>query len=137
MKNKIALVLLSLIMVMSCIIPIGADNSEYDVYRWDNVLSLVGSISFDGSTGNYSMTIRGASGVDRITATATLYYKNANNKWIEVSTDWSYDVESNRLYIDEDFAAVEGRTYKVELDAVVYKDGYGESVSKTTTKTYE
>lgn len=137
MKNKIALVLLSLIMVMSCIIPVGADNSEYDVYRWDNVSNIVGSISFDGSTGNYSMTIRGASGVDRITATATLYYKNASNKWIEVSTDWSYDVESKRLYIDEDFTAVKGRTYKVELDAVVYKDGYGESVSKTTTKTYE
>lgn len=60
MKNKIALVLLSLIMVMSCIIPVGADNSEYDVYRWDNVSSIVGSISFDGSTGNFSMTIRGA-----------------------------------------------------------------------------
>ena len=137
MKNKIALVLLSLIMVMSCIIPVGADNSKYDVYRWDNASSIVGSISFDGSTGNFSMTIRGVSGVDRITATAKLYYKNASNKWIEVSTDWSYDVESKRLYIDENFTAVKGRTYKVELDAVVYKDGYGESVSKTTTKTYE
>ena len=43
--------------------------------------------------------------------------------------------DADKLIIDEDFTGVSGREYKIELSGTVYKDGYGEAISKTTTKT--
>lgn len=43
--------------------------------------------------------------------------------------------QQSELFIDEDFTAVEGRTYKVELTTTVYIDNIGEEESKTTTET--
>lgn len=51
------------------------------------------------------------------------------------SKKWTYSVDDEELYIDEDFTGVSGREYKIELSGTVYKDGYGEAISETTTKT--
>ena len=81
------------------------------------------------------MTVLGDSGVNKITATATLYYKNSSGKWIVIPKNWTYSVDADKLIIDEDFTGVSGREYKIELSGTVYKDGDGESISETTTKT--
>lgn len=137
MKRKITLILVVVMMlVCSMNVSLYAASGDYEVYRWDNIVSVLDVISFDGTAGNYSAMISGASGVDKITATVTLYYKSPNNgKWLEMPRDWTYSVDDDRLIIDEDFTALSGREYKVELKATVYKDGYGEPVSKTSTKT--
>lgn len=55
--------------------------------------------------------------------------------WIVVPKNWTYSVDADKLIIDEDFTGVSGREYKIELSGTVYKDGYGESISETHTKT--
>ena len=136
MKKRIILLLIGCIILSCLCVPISAASSEsYELFRWTNVVSVEGRISFEGTSGNYSMVIIGASGVSKITATATLYYKNSSGKWIEIPKDWTYSVDDDELIINENFTGVSGREYKVELDATVYKNGYGEPLSKTTTKT--
>ncbi|MBO5273163.1 MAG: hypothetical protein J6I45_00955 [Clostridia bacterium] len=79
------------------------------------------------------MSIIGNAGVERITATVDLYYKNFWGSWVEVDMGWEYDVDSDTLSIDEDFTGVSGREYKAVLTATVYLDGVGEEVTKTST----
>lgn len=135
MKRKIAIILLCVVMTLCMSTALCASDGGIELYRWDNVSSMIGTISFDKTSGNYSMAVSGASGVNKITATATLYYKNSSGEWVETSTKWTYSVDSRRLLIDEDFTGVSGREYKVELEATVYKNGYGEEVTHTSTKT--
>lgn len=136
MKKLIALILIGCLFIPCLCVPIIAtDSGSFGLYRWSNIAYISGSVFFNGTSGNYSMVIIGDTGVNKITATATLYYKNSSGNWVEIPKDWTYSVNSDQLTIDEDFTGVSGREYKVELEATVYKDGYGEPVSKTTTKT--
>ena len=134
MKKSIILLLVGCI-ILSCVyIPISAATPiDAGMCRWINTSSVTGRMTFNGTSGNYSMVIEGINGVTQITATARLYYKHTNGNWIEIPKSWSYSVSENYLAIDEDFTGIIGREYKVELSATVYKDGTGESISKTTT----
>ncbi len=135
MKKKIALIL-ALCMLVSCFnIMISATDIIPYVLQWDNIISVIGDLTFTGRTGCYGMVIRGADDVDSITATATLYYKNANGNWIDMHKDWTYSVEGSTLTIDENFIGVTGREYKVELEATVYVGNDGEPVSDTAINT--
>lgn len=136
MKKSTSLLLIGCIILSClCISITAADSGNYGLYRWTNVRSIDGKISFNKTNGNYTMTVLGDSGVNKITATATLYYKNSSGKWIVVPKNWTYSVDADKLIIDEDFTGVSGREYKIELSGTVYKDGYGEAISKTSTKT--
>ena len=123
---------MGVMLLTSIVLPI---NAASESLLWDNIIFVTGGISFNGNNGTYSACIEGQSDVNRITATATLYYKNSSGKWIEIPMNWSYDVSDSTLTIGESFTGVSGREYKVELNATVYMNGYGESVSKTSTKT--
>ena len=136
MKKRIIMMLIGCLLLSCICLPISAAGSAgYELYRWTNIRHVIGMITFNGTGGNYYMEIAGTSGVNKISATATLYYKNSSGNWVEIPKDWTYSVNDDKLTIDEDFTGVSGREYKVELEATVYKDGYGEPVSKTTTKT--
>ena len=134
MKRKIAF-LLAVIMAMTmlCMSVNAAQPVEYGL-QWDNIFMVRGGVlSFNGTSGNYSVSIIGNVGVERITATVDLYYKNFWGSWVEVDMGWEYDVDSDTLSIDEDFTGVSGREYKAVLTATVYLDGVGEEVTKTST----
>ena len=136
MKKLMSLLLIGCIILSCLCISINAAGSgNYGLYRWTNVRSIQGSITFNRTNGNYTMSVIGDRGVNKITATATLYYKNSSGKWIEVPKNWTYSVDDEELYIDEKFDGVSGREYKIELSGTVYKDGYGEPISKTYTRT--
>ena len=140
MKKSTSLLLIGCIILSClCISITAADSGNYGLYRWTNVRSIDGKISFNKTNGNYTMTVLGDSGVNKITATATLYYKNSSGKWIVVPKNWTYSVDADKLIIDEDFTGVSGREYKIDESKLVleffHKDGYGEAISKTSTKT--
>ena len=136
MKKLTSLLLIGCIILSClCISITAADSGNYGLYRWTNVRSLQGSITFNRTSGNYTMSVIGDSGVTKITATAILYYKNSSGKWIVVPKNWTYSVDDEELYINEDFTGVSGREYKIELSGTVYKYGYGKAISETTTKT--
>lgn len=130
MKKFFVLLMVGILLVSCLSVSIGAVDA-----RWANASQITGDLVFSGTEGNYSAFILGKSGVTKITATATLYYKDSAGNWIVMSTDWSYSVNSAMLAIDEDFTGVSGREYKVVLDVVVYKGTSGESITQTVTKT--
>lgn len=136
MKQILKLILIIAALITILLIPIGAnDIIENNVLRWTNIISVNGSISFNGTSGLYKMIIRGQNDVTNITATATLYYKNSSGSWVEIPKDWSYDVDDNRLIISETFTAVSGREYKVEFEATVSTPDYDEPVQDTQIET--
>ena len=136
MKQILKLILIIAALITILLIPIGAnDIIENNVLRWRNIVSVNGSISFNGTSGLYKMIIRGQNDVTNITATATLYYKNSSGSWVEIPKDWSYDVDDNRLIISETFTAVSGREYKVEFEATVSTPDYDEPVQDTQIET--
>ena len=136
MKQIFKLILIIAALITILLIPIGAnDIIENNVLRWTNIISVNGSISFNGTSGLYKMIISGQKDVTNITATATLYYKNSSGSWVEIPKDWSYDVDDNRLIISETFTAVSGREYKVEFEATVSTPDYDEPVQDTQIET--
>lgn len=135
MKRTICFITLCCLILSYVCVPIAAVESGSYSLNWTNISSITGTLAFNGTTGNYSMVIEGKSGTELITATATLYYQNAYGNWIEIPKNWEYSVNSDILFIDEDFSAVSNLTYKVVLETTVYVDGVEETVTKTTTKT--
>lgn len=135
MKRKIISLIVACILISCTCIPIIASEVGSYSLNWANILSITGTLTFEDNTGNYSMVIEGKEGTEMITAQATLFYKNNRGNWVEIPQNWKYSVDSDVLFIDEDFTAVVGRTYKIELETTVYIDGVGETETKTTTKT--
>lgn len=135
MKRKVALLLLGCIILSCFCVPVSASTEiDYGVYRWNNIAFVSTGLTFNGRSANYSAIITGADEVNNITASAVLYFKNSDGDWVEIPMDWTYEVTDSELVISEDFRGVIGREYKVELSATVYMNGYGESISKTSTK---
>ncbi|MBP3919575.1 MAG: hypothetical protein J6I50_10460 [Clostridia bacterium] len=135
MKRKVALLLLGCIILSCFCVPVSA-STEIDtgMYRWSNIMSVETRLTFDGRSANYSAIITGANDVNNITASAVLYFKNSDGDWVEIPMNWTYDEDVSELVISEDFRGVIGREYKVELSAMVYMNGYGEPLKKTSTK---
>ena len=133
MIKRIA-VFMCILMVSMCLCV--ALNAAENVLLWENIDDVYGgNLVFSGRAGNYYIEIYGQSGVEMITATVTLYFKNSSGVWVEMPMDWSYSVESDELIIDEDFTGVSGRQYKAVLDATVTKAGYDEPLTKTSIVT--
>lgn len=127
-------VLLVAAMLISCFCMTCLADDEYGVMPcWTYIYSVDKNIAFSGTSGNYSLSMLCVDEVDEIEATATLYYLNSRENWVQ-QKEWTYSVTDCELYIDEDFTAVAGRTYKVEFEATVYSGSDSESVSASTTK---
>ena len=134
MKKRIISLVLSAILLLGLCVPVLASEDDGIMPCWNNIVTVGGGVTFAGTSGNYSMVIEGATGVSRITVTATLYYTNVRGNWMK-STTWTYDEYADELNIDEDFTGISGRDYKVELSATVYLNGYGEPLTRTDKAT--
>jgi len=135
MKRIISLIIVCCLMIIAIPSTISAAQKEPISPMWTNVNGLNAFITFSGSTGNVTVLIVGKSGVTNITADVKLYYKNTSGSWIEISTDWDYNVNQMTLTINESFDAVAGREYKIEVDGSVTKSGYAEPISTTASAT--
>ena len=135
MKKVIAIVLLSTLLVLNLngVVFAAEGNTQVVTPRWVNISSLDGILSTNGGRGNISIVLDAYPEVTRITATATLYYKNPSNVWVRIPMGWEYSVNNSVLGIDEDFTAVSGTTYKVVFEAHVYANGYTETVTREFT----
>lgn len=134
MKKRIVSLVLSAALLLGMCVPILASEDDGIMPCWTNIVAVDGGVTFDGTSGNYSLVIEGMLDVSHITATATLYYTNVRGNWMQ-STTWTYDEYSDTLCIDEDFTGISGRDYKVELSATVYLNGYGEPLTRTDKAT--
>ncbi len=133
MKKVVSIILACIFLTISInnvVFAASNDNQIISPY-WENVSSITGYV--DKNEGVFWAMISGYSGVTKITVTATLYYKNSSNRWVEIPTDWEYSVNSASLNIYEEFDANPGTTYKVVLEADVYANGYTESITREFT----
>lgn len=112
-----------LVAVMLVMVQLAAVAGAADVMPlWDNITLISCEVTFDGTDGVVYCRINGDAGVTEITGTLILYEGNSEiMKWdIEEDDDyWSV------LYA---FDGEKGKTYKLELEAEVYKDGLWEPV---------
>lgn len=134
MKKRIVLILVACIMVISAL-PLTTFAAVADPITpmFDNTNTFNANLSFNGSTGNVTMTIMGKSGVSNITAEIKLYYKNSTGSWIEIDKGWDYNVNQMYLTVIESFSGVAGREYKIEVSATLTKNGVAENISTTST----
>ena len=131
MQKKISVIIISVVLVVCLCVSIQASES---LLRWDNVFQLIGgNIAFDETSGSYCIEVVGNADVTKITATVTLYYQIDSGRWVEVPKDWTYEVSSDRLEIDETFNGVSGRRYRAVLSATVSNGENDESITRASS----
>lgn len=136
MKNRIIAVFMTCCMLLSFFsFNAFAAQQEPILPRWTNTSVVSASLNFVGTTGNVDVSITGKTGVTNITAEIKLYYKTAAGTWDEYPQGWTYNVDQQVLVVNETFTGLRGCEYKIELEATVTKDGYGEVITKTATDT--
>ncbi len=84
---------------------------------WENITLISCEVTFDGTDGVAYCRINGDDGVTKITGTLTLYEGS--------SEIMSWDIEEKDDYrsVLYAFDGEKGKTYRLELEAEVYKDG--------------
>lgn len=88
--NKISILLIiALLLTGLNVFTVAANSSEIITPYWINITGVDGRVSYNenSNVGNVSIFINGKSGVTKITATATLYYKNSSNRWVKTTTE--------------------------------------------------
>lgn len=119
MKRILSVCTCLILCVVLCI-PIMAQTV---VPFWNGVDSAGCLLTFNGTTGTVSASIRGGSNVTAIQGTLKLYWG------IFKLDEWIINESDNYWHVLETFDAVSGRNYKLKLDAQAYSDGAWEDVS--------
>lgn len=128
--RKISFVL-CIAMILSCLcISVNAAENALD---YETITSHDITISFTGTAGTVTITLEGVDDVNKIEATATLYYENSRGNLSRI-TSWTYDV-GNELSATETFNGVSGRKYTVILEGDVYMGSTKEYVKDSATAT--
>ena len=92
---------------------------------WDNVNRIACEISFEGTEGTVHCDITAVSSATSIVGTLTLYESGC-----EIDS-WDIDTDLPFVTINESFTGIKGRTYTLELDAVVTARGSSETITRT------
>ncbi len=125
--KKIICVLIAMFLLLGQItIAIGASDI---MPRWDNTYMVSCEVTFSGTNGTVYSRIRGVADATKIRGTLVLYENND-----DIIT-WNIDVDGSFWSVLETFEGVSGKTYKLELEAEVYKDGVWEDIEKSHSST--
>lgn len=89
---------------------------------WENTIDVACEVTFDETEGTVMSYIHGYDDVTEITGTLVLY-----EGYREI-VSWDIDEEDSYWSVLYAFDAVEGKTYRLELEAEVYMDGLWESI---------
>jgi hypothetical protein len=92
---------------------------------WDNVEYVDCRVTFDGTEGTVFCDITPSSSAASITGTLTLYESGR-----EIDS-WDLDNDLPFVSIIESFTGIKGRTYTLELEAVVTVRGLSETITRT------
>ena len=95
---------------------------------WDNVNYVDCEITFDGTEGTVYCDITAVSSTTSITGTLTLYESGR-----EIDS-WDIDTDLPFITINESFTGIKGRTYTLELDAVVTAKSFPETITRTVSQ---
>ena len=134
MKKIIAIILATCMFASFGIIANAATAPESEIMPlWDNISSLINAFSFSGSMGTVDCEIYGDAGTT-VTANVKVYRQTSTGAWSLVGYD-SGSSDTRSLFLTAHFNAVSGTYYKSVLTATVYKNGVGETATRTSYKT--
>jgi len=112
-----------LVAVMLVITQLAIVSGAADIMPlWENITLISCEVTFDGTDGVVYSRIDGDAGVTKITGTLTLYEGSR-----EIMS-WDIDEDDDYWSVMYAFDGVKGKTYRLELEAEVYKDGLWEPV---------
>ena len=133
MKKKIVFLLVAALLITgfnTMSFAAGNGGSQGITPYWQNTSSVHAHLQVNGTEGILAVAINGDLGVTRISAVATLYYKNPSNRWLKTGIMWTYMEDADALGIAETFTAEPGVEYKVILEAYVYANGTCDTITR-------
>lgn len=101
---------------------------------WTNTESIHLDLGFSGTRADCSAMVIGKTGTSRITATVKLQRKNTNGTYTNVKTWAGLSANGSTLTFNDSYNVTCGYTYRLMINATVYKGGSGENVSKSVEK---
>ena len=128
MKKRIVSVLLVIAMLLSgvnCYAALPGDDSVQPMYQYTQSASA--SLTFSGSTANYSGRLTGGSSVTKITVALTLQKKTLL-WWDDVET-WNKTSASTSIYLERSLAVNSGK-YRTKAVFTVYSGNNTETVTE-------
>lgn len=97
--------------------------------QWTNTTSVDVNLSFDGSKGICGACVIGRVNTTKITGTVKLDRKNPNGTYTNVKNWTDLKATGNKLIFDKTYYVSKGYTYRLTINATVYRNGSGEAVS--------
>ena len=126
MKKSISFLLAVVFAVCLCVCTVSAAEP-----RWANTTSISPTIS----ASSYYSTVRGVSGVTKISCTLVLYEKGWLGSYSEVSrTSDTYNGQTHTF--TGSYSTKSGKTYKLETTATVTRNGVAETATDSFVKSF-
>ena len=134
--KKVVVALLTLILAYSFVLPsFAAQTPESEIEPfWDGISTVNLTLTFSNGVGSVTATARKKTAAESIEGVLTLYQQNGND-W-DYITEWSGSKRIGTLSLGDDFAAVQGATYKVVFTVTAYVNGFAETDISEEIKTY-
>lgn len=129
MKKKIKIMLCVIFAVCMTAVHTAAIVTDPITPLWDNVNSASCNITFSGTTGTVSCSVRGKSGTTKIEGSLILY-KNGTK-----IDEWEISTTNASVSILDSFTGKSGSKYTLELDVDVTRNGTEENVTASSSKT--
>ncbi len=126
--KKIVTVICAICLMFLQTIPVFAAIKNPIMPMWDNARRITCDVSFIGTSGTVECKVIGMSGTTSISGTATLYEGDT-----EIDSWNVTGKSSSSLY--ETFTGKSGKTYRLELDIDVTRNGVVEPITLDDTAT--
>lgn len=130
---SLLLAVLSLCLLFSIPSYAALPDDNVVVPQWDNIYSVSSDLGFGTTTASSYGVVTKKTASDFMEGTVTVYI-NVGGDWFVVSSAYN-STTGMTLVVNTEFTAVPGKEYKAVFNATVYKNGVGESVSKTVYRT--
>lgn len=101
---------------------------------WSNAFKVILSLDINNGRAAVSTTIIGQPGTTHITADVILERRNADGTYTHVNTWSNLTAQGDILFWGTAHFVPRGHTYRLTTNAVVHRNGFGESVSHSMSR---
>jgi hypothetical protein len=136
-KKTAALIMAILMLAVMSVNALWADGSQLfrasadanPVLEWVNTDCVIVELAFTGLKANCTARVIGKPGTTKITAEAILQRINTDGSLTTIKKWSGLEAIGNEMYFDKDYYVKDGYTYRLTINARVYKGASSESVS--------
>lgn len=134
--KKVLSLFISVLMTASLMLNISAsviDPGNMVAPCWAYMSNMDVDLNFSGETGIATVTVSRIYGVTTLLECTLTVYEKVGTRWVEV--DSISDSSTRTLFLELNFDAESGITYKAEIEVTAYSSNASESDSASKTKT--